>query len=343
MNHHPSLVSLLSLALLFLSAPLLASATEVNVYSARKEALIKPLLEKFTHETGIKVNLVTGKADALLSRLTHEGINTPADLLITVDAGRLHRAVRAGVLQRINDATLNERIPNNFRDPAGHWFGLSQRARVIFYNKNKVDPTEITSYEDLADPKWKKRICIRSSGNIYNQSLVAAMIAANGSAKTEQWATELMANLARKPNGGDRDQMKAAAAGQCDLAVANTYYYGKMLHAKKDPAQRDAANKLGIIWPNQNGRGVHVNISGAGITKHAKHRDNAIKLLRYLVSDAAQAWYAEVNYEYPVVKTAATSDTLKNWGDFKIDTLNLSLLGEHNATAVRIMDRARWK
>ena len=313
------------------------------MYSARKEALIKPLLKKFTRETGINVNLVTGKADALLSRLTHEGINTPADLLITVDAGRLHRAVIADVLQPINDATLNKRIPDNFRDPEGHWFGLSQRARVIFYNKDKIDASEINSYEDLADPKWKKRICIRSSGNIYNQSLVASMIAENGIDKTETWAKGLVANFARKPQGGDRDQMKAAAAGQCDIAVANTYYYGKMLHSKKDPAQRDAANKLGIIWPNQNERGVHVNISGAGITKYAKHKENAIKLLRYLVSDEAQAWYAKVNYEYPVVKSAAISDTLKSWGSFKTDTVNLSLLGKHNATAVRIMDRARWK
>ena len=207
-----------------LLTPLLASASgEVNLYSARKEQLIKPLLDRFTEETGISVNLVTGKADALLKRLETEGRNTPADLLITTDAGRLHRAKDAGVLQPVTSETLDTAIPENMRDPVGYWFGLSQRARPIFYVKGKVDPSELSTYEDLAGEKWKGRICIRSSSNIYNQSLVASMIANDGEQQTEAWASGLVANFARPPKGGDRDQIKAAAAGQCDIAIANTY------------------------------------------------------------------------------------------------------------------------
>jgi iron(III) transport system substrate-binding protein len=320
-----------------------AFAAEVNVYSARKEALIKPLLDKFSAETGIKTNLITAKADKLLTRMINEGQNTPADVFITVDAGRLYRAKEADLLQPIINSTIEKAVPAHLRDSDKLWVGLSQRARVIFYAKDRVKPEELSTYEDLANAKWKKRICIRGSGNIYNQSLVASMIAVNGKAETQQWADALVANFARDPKGGDRDQIKAAAAGQCDLAIANTYYYGKMLASKKDPAQVEAANKMGVFWPNQSDRGVHVNVSGAGISKYSKNKENAVKLLEYLVSDEAQSWYASVNYEYPVSNTAKISGLVAEWGNFKSDALNLSKLGEFNSDAVKTMDKAGWK
>jgi iron(III) transport system substrate-binding protein len=315
---------------------------EVNLYSARKEALIKPLLDKFTVQSGIKVNLVTGKADALIKRLESEGRNTPADLLITTDAGRLHRAKAAGLLQPVKSAALEQAIPPQYREPNGEWYGLSVRARTIMYNKDKVNPKELNTYEELASPKWKKRICIRSSSNIYNQSLVASMIAANGTEITQKWAQGMVANLARPPRGGDRDQIKAAAAGECDIAVANTYYFGALVNSKKEE-ERQVAAKIGVFWPNQADRGSHVNISGAGVTKHARNKDNAVKLIEFLASDESQKWYAEVNNEYPVREGVAISDTLKAWGSFKSDVLNLAVLGDNNAEAVRIMDRANWR
>jgi iron(III) transport system substrate-binding protein len=318
-------------------------AAEVNVYSGRKEKLIKPLLDRFTAETGIKTNLVTAKADKLLTRLENEGRNTPADLFITVDAGRLYRAKQAGVLQATTSDVLEKSVPAHLRDPDGQWVGLSRRARVVFYVKDRVDPSELESYEDLASDKWKNRICIRGSSNIYNQSLVASLLAANGPGATQQWAEGLVKNMARPPKGGDRDQIKAAAAGVCDLAVANTYYYGQMLTNKNDPTQVKAAEAMGVFWPNQDGRGAHVNISGAGITKYARNRDNAIKLLEFMVSPESQKWYAEVNYEYPVVESAEVSSLVNSWGDFKADEINPDVLGKNNAEAVRIMDRAGWK
>lgn len=318
-------------------------AEEVNIYSGRKENLIKPLLDRFTAQTGIKTNLVTAGADKLLTRLRSEGRNTPADVFITVDAGRLYRAKKEGVFSAINDEILNAAVPSHLRDPEGYWVGLSQRARVIFYVKDRVKAGELTRYEDLASDKWKHKVCIRGSDNIYNQSLVAAMLAADGLQATEQWAKGLVANMARPPKGGDRDQIKAAAAGQCDIAIANTYYYGMMLTSEKDPGEMKAAQAMGVIWPNQQDRGTHVNISGAGITKHAKNPQNALKLLQFLVNPESQKWYAEVNFEYPVNENAETSELLKSWGAFKSDKLNLDVLGKNNAEAVRIMDRAGWK
>jgi len=320
-----------------------AQSAEVNVYSGRKEALIKPLLDRFTELTGIETRLVTAKADKLLLRLQNEGRNTPADLFITADAGRLHRARQAGVLQAVDSERLRQAVPAHLRDPDGQWYGLSKRARVIFYARDRVRPEELSTYEDLADPKWKGRICIRGSGNIYNQSLVASLIIAQGADATEEWARGLVRNMARRPQGGDRDQIRAAAAGVCDLAVANTYYYGKMLTSEKDPAQREAARKLGLFWPNQQGRGAHVNVSGAGVTRYAKNRENAIRLLEFLVSPAAQAWYAEVNHEYPVVEGVEAGELVRSWGDFKADAVNLDRLGALNAEAVRLMDRAGWR
>lgn len=318
-------------------------AAEVNIYSARKEALIKPLLDRFTDQTDIATNLVTGDADALLKRLEMEGANSPADVLITVDAGRLHRGETSGLFQAVESDTITESVPRQYRDPENLWFGLSLRARPIMYARDRVDVSELSTYEDLAAEKWKGRICIRSSSNIYNQSLVASMIAANGVAETEAWARALVENMARTPQGGDRDQIKAAAAGECDIAIANTYYLGAMLNNEDDPGQREAAEKIAVYWPNQDDRGAHVNVSGIGVTHAAGNRDEAIRLIEFLVSDDSQAYYAGSNYEYPVKENVPWSDTLEAWGTFEADAVNLSVLGENNAEAVKLMDRAGWK
>jgi iron(III) transport system substrate-binding protein len=329
---------LVVLLLMFGSLQNVAQADEVNVYSARHELLILPLLERFKAETGITVNLITAKADELVKRLEAEGRSTPADVFITVDAGRLQRAKEAGVLRAVDNPVLNARIPQNLRDRDNYWFGLSQRARVIFYAKDRVDPSELSTYEALADKRWQQRICIRSSSNIYNQSLVASMIEADGVEKTEDWARGLVANFARRPAGGDTDQLRAAAAGQCDIAIANTYYYGRLANSDK-AGDRAVAAALGVFWPNQADRGAHVNVSGAGIT----HSDAAERLLEFMVSPESQTWYAKVNLEYPVVSDAQTSELLKSFGDFKSDSLNLSRLGENNRAAVELMDRAGWR
>lgn len=325
---------------------LLASANvlaeEVNVYSAREEQLIKPLLDAFSKDTGIKVNLVTGDDDPLLERLKREGANSPADVLITADAGRLYRATQNGSLQAIQSTKLNQAVPANLRDPENRWFGLTYRARVIFYNKDKVKPNELSTYEALADPQWQGRVCVRSSNSIYNQSLLASMIQADGAAQAENWAKGLVNNFARAPAGGDRDQIKAVAAGQCDVALANTYYYAQMLYGK-DAAQKAAASKVGLFWPNQNNRGTHINISGAGVTTAAKNKENAIKLLEYMVLDDAQRWYSSTNGEFPVKPGITASPELQSWGNFKRDPVNLSVLGKNNAQAVMLMDKAGWQ
>jgi len=339
-RHKSLLASVVCLSLVFSQGN--AQAQDVNVYSARKEALILPLLQRFKDQTGIGFNLITAKADALLKRLEAEGQSTPADIFITTDAGRLQRAKDAGVLQPIDNPILVARIPENLRDKENYWFGLSQRARVIFYARDRVDPAELSTYEALTDAKWKQRICIRSSGNIYNQSLVASMIEAHGVEQTETWARGLVANFARKPAGGDTDQLRAAAAGLCDIAIANTYYFGRLVNSAKDDDQK-VATGLGLFWPNQAGRGAHINVSGAGITKYASHPEAAERLLEFLVNAESQTWYAEVNNEYPVVRDAKTSATLASFGKFKGDGLNLTHLGENNRAAVQLMDRAGWR
>ncbi len=315
---------------------------EVNLYSARKEDLIKPLLDDFSRQTGIAVNLVTGKEEALLPRLQSEGANTPADILLTTDAGRLSAAWKAGVLQAVKSDQLTAHIPASYRDPEGYWYGLSVRARPIIYARDRVKPADLSTYEELADPKWKGRICVRSSDSVYNQSLVAGLISHQGEAKTEAWAKGLVANFARSPKGGDRDQIKAVAAGECDLTLANTYYLGGMVNSS-DEAEKQAATKVAVFWPDAQTTGVHVNVSGAGVTAHARNRDNAVKLLEFLASDSAQRWYAETNNEYPVNPAIPPSAILKAWGEFKADTLNVAKLGDLNAAAVQVMDRVGWK
>lgn len=315
---------------------------EVNLYSARIESLIKPLLDEFTEETGIKVNLVTGNADELLQRLQNEGRNTPADILLTTDAGRLHRAMEVDLVQPVTSDILTQRIPASYRHPDGYWFGLSLRARPIMYAKDRVDPAELSTYEALVEPRWNNRICVRSSSNVYNQSMVASMIVANGEAATEEWAKGLVANFARSPQGGDRDQISAAAAGQCDIVIANTYYLAGML-TSNDPKEREAAEKIGVFWPNQNDRGVHINVSGAAVIKDAKNQKNAIKLIEFLSNDSSQKWYAETNGEYPVRADIERGELLEQWGDFLADPLDMDKLGEFNAAALRLMDRAGWQ
>ena len=319
-----------------------AFGSEVNVYSSRKDALIAPLLVRFSQETGIEVNLITGKADALLSRIKAEGKATPADVFITVDAGRLHRAKEAEVLQSIDNPVLNSKIPSHLRDVDGQWFGLTVRARPIFYAKDRVSQSDLSTYEALTETRWRRKICVRSSASIYNQSLVASMIEANGEKKTLDWATGLVLNLARKPTGGDTDQLRATAAGQCDLAIANTYYFGRLIDSP-DEKDRTLASKLGVFWPNQSDRGAHVNVSGVGVIRYSQNRNEAIKLIQFMISQESQMYYAKINHEYPVVEGTPLSDTMSRLGDFKSDVLNLSVLGVNNTDAVKLMDRAGWQ
>ena len=340
------LLALLS-AMVALASPAQIVAQEVaqevvNVYSARKEALILPLLQRFKAETGIGFRLVTGKADGLLKRIEIEGEATPADVFITVDAGRLQRAKAAGILRPVDNPVLSQAIPSHLRDKDNQWFGLSRRARVIFFARDRVNPAELSTYEALADEKWRGRLCIRSSGNIYNQSLVASMIEHLGEERAERWARGLVANFARKPGGGDTDQLRALAAGQCDITLVNTYYFGRLVNSEKEK-DRQVAEKTGIFWPNQDGRGAHVNVSGAGIVRHGENGAAAEALLEFLVTPESQKWYAEVNHEYPVIAQAPMSDTLLRLGEFKADTLDLTLLGENNRAALQLMDRAGWR
>ena len=333
--------SLLPLILTCLiSFPVLSN--EVNIYSARQEALIKPLLDKFSEQTAVKVNLVTGKGDALLTRLINEGENSPADILLTVDAGRLYRAQQANVLKPIDSSSIKELVPDNLKSSDNMWAGLSIRARVMIYSKDRVSAEDLDSYESLADEQWSGRICIRSSSNIYNQSMVAGMIAQNGLKKTEQWLQGFTANFARKPAGGDRDQIKAVAAGECDVAIANSYYLGHMLNST-DASQRSAAEKVSLFWPNQKDRGTHINISGAGITTSSKNTLNAEKLIAFLASDESQRWYAEKNNEFPIRQNVEISPILQSWGPFRADKINVTQLGEYNSEAIKAMDRAGWR
>ena len=318
-----------------------ALSDEVNLYSSRQESLIRPILDEFEKDTGIKVNVVFAK-EGTLERLKAEGDNSPADAILTVDISRLAAHKEAGVLQPISSEVLDKNIPEHFRDPDGEWYGLSARSRVIFYAKDRVDPSELSTYEDLADPKWKNRICVRSSSNAYNQSLLAAMIVHDGAEAAEKWANGIKDNLARKPQGGDRDQLKAVAAGECDIAIVNTYYYGGLQNSK-DPEEVAVTEKVALFWPNQDGRGAHVNVSGAGVTKSAKNKDAAIKLIEYLSEDKAQEFYASTNYEFPVKADVELDETVAGWGEFKMDEVSLGKVADAQAEAVKIFDRAGWR
>ena len=321
------------------------AAERVNVYSARHDSLIEPLLERFTEATGIDVGLVTGNSDAMIKRLQIEGASTPADVLITVDAARLHRAKAAGLFRAVDSPVLQEAIPAYLRDPDQQWFGLSMRARVIAYSRERVDRAALSTYEALAEPRWRDRICIRSSDNVYNQSLLASLVAAHGEAFAERWAAAVVDNMARPPQGGDTEQLRAVAAGICDVAVVNTYYYARMANAEDDPDARAVAEAVELFFPNQSGRGTHVNVTGAGVLRHAPHPDNAVRLLEFLARPASQAWLARTNYEYPVRPETEVSAAVRALGPYPFDKDHASLgrIGELNATAVRIFDRVGWR
>lgn len=314
----------------------------VNLYSARHYDTDNALYESFTKKTGMKVNLVEAEADQLIERIQSEGANSPADVLITVDAGRLWRAKEAGVLQPIKSQVLEAAVPESLRDPEGYWFGLSKRARVIVYNKDKVKPSDLSTYEALTDPKWKGRILVRSSNNIYNQSLVGALLAAHGPQKTEEWVRGLSANFARPPEGNDTGQIKAVASGAGDIALVNTYYVVRLMKSDK-PEDKAVAQKIGVFFPNQSDRGTHVNISGGGVAKNAPNQEGAIKFLEHLVSPEAQEIFANANSEYPVADGAPVDPVVDSLGKFKSDTLNAAIFGRNNAEALKVMDRAGWK
>ncbi|MCF6200239.1 MAG: Fe(3+) ABC transporter substrate-binding protein [Hyphomicrobiaceae bacterium] len=315
-----------------------SAGQEVNLYSYRQPFLIKPMLKGFTKKTGIKVNVVYAKK-GMLERIKAEGENTPADAVLTTDVGRLSDMVDAGVLASVKSDVLNKNIPAQYRHPDGLWFAQTTRARILFTSKERVKPGEVTSYEDLADPRLKGRICIRSGKHLYNISLIASMIAHKGQAAAEKWLTGVKNNLARRPQGNDRAQARAVYEGVCDIGLANTYYMGKMQTNEKKPVQKKWAAALNIVFPNQADRGTHVNISGAAVLKHAKHKANAIKLLEYLSENTAQKIYAKQNYEYPVKPGVPLSLLVESWGTFKSDSLNLAEISKHRAQAAKMVDR----
>jgi iron(III) transport system substrate-binding protein len=319
-----------------------AQTGEVNLYSSRHYNTDDELYETFTDLTGIQVNLLEGKADELLVRLENEGANSPADVFMTVDAGMLWRAEQAGVFVPISSVVLTNNIPENLRHPEGKWFGFSKRARVLMYNKAAIDPSDLSTYEALADPRWRGEILTRSSSNIYSQSLVASLIESNGLEETEDWAAALVRNFARPPEGNDRAQIEAAAAGLGGIAIANTYYLPRYLE-DEDPAKRAVFEKIGVFFPNQDDRGTHVNISGAGVVAGAPHADAARQFLEFLSGTEAQGFFAKGNNEYPVVAGAELAPVVAGFGAFKDDAVNVSSYGENQAAAVQLMDRVGWE
>ena len=321
----------------------IASAEEkvLNLYSSRHYQTDEALYANFEKATGIKINRIEGPEDPLIERMKSEGDKSPADVLITVDMGRLLKAQQLGLFQPVKSALLDERIPRELKAPDGSWYGFSVRARPIFYAKARVDARQLPDYESLADPRWKGKICVRSGMHPYNLSLMSSIIAANGPEKAEAWAKAVVANMARAPNGGDTDQIKAVAAGECDIALGNTYYFARIMKSDK-PEDRAVVEKVGVIFPNQSNRGAHINISGAGVAKYAPNKNAAIKFLEYLVSPEAQNYFANGNNEYPVVGKA-DNPQLKLLGEFKRDALTMDMVGKNYAAAAQTFDRAGWK
>ena len=317
---------------------------EVNLYSQRHYAVDELQYKNFTEKTGIKVNVVKANADQLIERLKNEGDDSPADLFVTVDAGKLYNARQAGVLQKISSENINENIISDLRDPDGFWAPITYRSRIIVYSNDRVKKSDLNSYEDLANPKWKGRLLVRSSSNAYNQALMSSLVANLGSENTEKWSSAVVSNFARDPKGSDRDQVKAIAAGQGDIAIVNSYYIGLLLASEKEEEQ-NAGNSVSVFFPNQGeaDRGSHINISAIGLTKSSPNKENAIKLIEYLTSQEAQEVYVNNSYEYPANSLVEPSDIVKSWGNFKIDKLNLNALGEFRPEALKIFDRTGWK
>ena len=328
----------LALALAGLLPTAATADEEVNVYSYRQPDLIKPLLERFTTETGIKANILSIPR-GLLARIKEEGELSPADVLLVVDIGRLSNAVTQGITQPVHDPEIKTRVPASLRDPEGHWTALTTRARIVYASRQRVTRGEITTYEGLADPRWKGRICTRSGRHQYNIALLAAMIHHHGGQKAEEWLRGIKANLARRPQGNDRAQIKAIWAGECDLSIGNTYYMGKML---ENAEQRPWADSVRVTFPTFEGGGTHINVSGVAMAKHAPNPENARRLIRFLVSDAAQQIYAEDNFEYPVNPVVPASARVRAWGAFNPDPIAMTEIARRRAEALRIVDRVRF-
>lgn len=317
---------------LFFSSPIFAS--EVNIYSYRQPFLIEPLTTAFTDETGIKVNIVYLRK-GMIERMKAEGKRSPADVVLTVDISRLSALVEAGLTQQVVSQTLSTNVPEKYRDPAGHWFGLTTRARIIYVSKERVRTGEIKSYEDLADPKWRGKVCTRSGLNAYNLALTSAIIHHHGEDYAKKWLDGFKQNLARKPQGNDRAQVKAIWAGECDLSIGNTYYMGKML---KDPEQADWAKSVNIVFPTFEGGGTHVNLSGIGMAKFSPNKDNALALMEFLSSGEAQEIYATANFEYPIAPGTKVDDLVKSWGSFNADNVNLMTIAKLRKKALKLTE-----
>ena len=345
MNPLPRYVRILTIALaMLLSGNGFAASHDdqvVNLYSLRQPFLIAPMLAAFTEATGIKVNVVYAK-QGILERIKAEGRNTAADAVLSVDIGRLNAMVAAGVLQGIQSDAIDANIPPQYRHPDGLWFGLTTRARVFFVSKDRVGEDEFLTYESLAEPYAKGRICIRSGKNVYNVSLIAAMIAHHGEAWTRDWLKNVKANLARRPQGNDRAQAKAIYEGVCDVGVANTYYYGKMQTNEKKPEQKQWADAIRIVFPNHDGRGTHVNVSGIGVTQYAKNRGNAIRLIEFLSGAQAQRRYAADNFEYPVKPGVASDARVRSWGRLNPDAVDLAYVATLRTAASKLVDEVRF-
>ncbi|MEM7232505.1 MAG: Fe(3+) ABC transporter substrate-binding protein [Planctomycetota bacterium] len=340
MSHRLSILRTLALLAFFT----IGSRAEevVNVYSARHYDTDDKLYQAFEKKTGIKVKIIEGGSDGLIERIKREGKRSPADVFITVDAGRLDKAEKAKILAEVESPLLSKRVPAHLRHPQGLWFGLTQRVRVLIVSKERVAKDAIARYEELADPKWKGRVLIRSSTNVYNQSLVGSLIQNLGDKKAKAWCEGVVANLARKPQGGDRDQIRGVASGEADVAVSNHYYFARMLGSDKK-ADRDAANACRLVFPNQKDRGAHVNVSGAGVVKTAPNRANAIKFIEFLVSDEAQKVFSAGNNEYPVVQSVSPPAVLKQFGKFKADSVSAYKFGNNNKKAILMMNAAKWR
>lgn len=319
-----------------------APGRAINLYSSRHYDSDDALYQSFVDRTGIQVQLVEAEADQLIERIKSEGANSPADVLMTVDAGRLWRAQQEDLFQPVQSSVLTAAVPANLRDPDGLWFGLSKRARVIMYNKDRVNPAELSTYENLTDSKWRGRILIRSSTNVYNQSLVGSMIEALGADATSEWARGLVANFARPPEGGDTTQIQGIASGAGDIAISNTYYLARLAASNK-PEEREVASQVGVFFPNQRDRGTHINISGGGVLKTARNRAGAIQFLEHLAGQEAQEIFAKGNYEYPVLASATLDPMVASFGQFKEDTMSAAIFGRNNAAALQLMDRVGWK
>ncbi|PKD44874.1 Fe(3+) ABC transporter substrate-binding protein [Rhodohalobacter barkolensis] len=332
------LLLIASLAFLFSCS----DTNELNIYSSRHYDTDLELYDQFTEETGIEINLIEGSSDELIERMRNEGINSPADVVITVDAGRLWRAKEAGVLQPIESDYLERVIPDQLRDVDDMWVGLSERVRGIIYNKENVDPEDLKGYLELADEEWSGRLCVRSSNNIYNQSLVASMIESHGEERVEEWAEGLVNNFARDPQGGDTDQIKAVAAGICDVAIANHYYLARLMQSEQEQDQEVAEN-VAIYFPTSEFGGAHVNISGAGIASNSPNKENAVRFIEYLATEEAQQLYSIGNNEFPILQDMEVPGVLGEFGSFDSDAVNVTSYGENNPLAIRLMDRVGWR